>query len=75
MEQCFGRINKLEIGDKIVIIDLYNHTVTYEVFDRYITDPNNVNILQSQNDKTKEITLITCINGNKNRLIVKAKEV
>lgn len=75
MVQCSGKIKKLDIGDKIVITDLYNNTVTYEVFDKYITDPNDVNTLQSQTEGEKEITLITCTNGNKNRFVIKAKEV
>lgn len=68
----FGKLNKLEIGDEISVLDLYGNTVNYTVFDRYITNPNDTSVLESTNEDKKEITLITCINGNKNRLIIKA---
>lgn len=71
----FGKIRKLEIGDKITILDLYNNEVTYEIFNKYVTDPNDVNVVKNTEEETKEITLITCTNGNKNRLIIKAKEI
>lgn len=71
----FGKLKDLEIGDKITILDLCNHSITYEIFDKYFTDPNDVSIVNSTEEGIKEITLITCTNGNKNRLIVKAKEI
>lgn len=71
----FGKINKLEIEDEIKIIDLYNNEVTYKIFDKYITDPNDIDVVKNTEEESKEITLITCINGNKNRLIIKAKEI
>lgn len=71
----FGKINKLEIEDEIKIIDLYNNEVTYKIFDKYITDPNDIDVVKNTEEESKEITLITCINGNKNRLIIKSKEI
>lgn len=71
----FGKLKELEIGDKITILDLYNHSITYEIFNKYVTDPNDVSIVNSAEEGMKEITLVTCTNGNKNRLIIKAKEV
>lgn len=71
----FGKLKDLEIGDKITILDLNNHSITYEIFNKYVTDPNDVSIVNSTEEGIKEITLVTCTNGNKNRLIIKAKEV
>lgn len=71
----FGKIKKLEIGDKITIIDFNNNSVTYEIFNKYITDPNDISIINNSEEGIKEITLITCTNGNKNRLIIKAKKI
>lgn len=71
----FGKLKDLEIGDKITILDLNNHSITYEIFNKYVTDPNDVSIVNSTKEGIKEITLVTCTNGNKNRLIIKAKEV
>ena len=71
----FGKTKKLEIGDTIEIIDLDQNKVTYEIFSQYIIDPTDVDCIKSVYDNTREITLITCTNGNKNRLITKAKEI
>ena len=70
----FGRIDKLENNDEIIISDLYGNQVTYKVFDKYVTDPNDVRVLEGVEKNKKEITLITCINGRENRLIIKARE-
>lgn len=54
--------------------DLDGYTIEYEVFDKYVTDPNDINCVKSVKENTREITLITCINGRSNRLIVKARQ-
>ena len=70
----FGKVKKLEIGDEIILTDLYNNSITYEIFDKYSVDPNDVSILESVQKDAKEVTLITCTNGHLNRLITKARE-
>lgn len=70
----FGDINKLENGDEIEITDLHGNKVTYTVFDKFITDPNDTTVTKSVEEGRREITLITCIHGNKDRLIVRASE-
>lgn len=71
----FGKVKKMKIGDIIEIEDLYKNIVKYEVFDIYVIEPNDVSCVESVNPDTREITLITCTNGNKNRLITKAREI
>ncbi len=71
----FGKVKRLKIGDQIKLTDLYNNTVTYEIFDIYSVDPNDVSCLDSVEENTKEVTLITCTNGHLKRLITKAREV
>lgn len=71
----FGKIKNLENGDKITILDLNNNSIDYQIFDKYVTDPNDVDIVKSVEEGTKEITLITCTNRGKNRLIIKAREI
>ena len=66
---------KLEIGDIIEIQDLYKNTVQYQIFDMYVIEPNDVSCVKSVDPNAKEVTLITCTNGNKNRLITKAREI
>lgn len=70
----FGKIDKLEKGDIISILDLYGNKVEYVISEKYITDPNDTSILECIEKDRKEITLLTCTNGNKNRLIIKASE-
>lgn len=69
----FGKVDQLKIGDEIKLTDLYNNTLTYEIFDIYSTDPNDTSIIESSKGGTKEVTLITCTNGHINRLITKAR--
>lgn len=71
----FGKTRKLEIGDIVELTDLNNKTIQYEIYKKFTTDPNDVTILASNNDEIREVTLITCTNGNRNRLILKAKEI
>lgn len=70
----FGGINKLENGDEILITDLYGNKVTYTVFDKYTTNPDDTSVLESIDSTKREVTLITCSNGNKDRLIIRATE-
>ena len=71
----FGKTKNLEKGDIIKITDMKNRTLDYEVFDYYIIDPNDVSCVESIDRSTKEVTLITCSNGNKKRLVTKAREI
>lgn len=70
----FGKTKKLEIGDVIELTDIQNVTLKYKVFKMYIIDPNDISCILPEQEGTREVTLITCTNGNKNRLIVKARE-
>lgn len=71
----FGKTKYLQIGDIIKMTDLKNNTLEYQVFDIYSINPDDVSCVQSVEENTREITLITCTNGHKNRLIVKAREL
>lgn len=71
----FGKTKYLEIGDIIKITDLKNVTTEYQVFDIYSVNPDDVSIVESVEKDTREVTLITCTNGHKNRLIVKGREI
>lgn len=71
----FGKTKKLEIGDMVELTDLNNTTIKYQIYDKFVTDPNDVTILHTKDNNIREVTLITCTNGNKERLILKAKEI
>lgn len=71
----FGKTKYLQIGDKIKLTNLKNETLEYEVFKIYSIDPDNVSCVESVESGTREITLITCTNGHKNRLVTKARQI
>ena len=71
----FGKVKQLEIGDEIKLTDLNNNTITYEIFDIYSVDPNDTSILESVDENSREVTLITCTKGHVERLITKAREI
>lgn len=71
----FGKTKKLQKGDIVELIDLNGQTIQYSIYDIFVTDPNDVSILLPKDEIIREVTLITCTNGNKERLILKAKEI
>lgn len=71
----FGKTKNLKIGDIVELTDLDNQTVQYQIYDIFKTDPNDVTILETKDEAIREVTLITCTNGNRERLILKAKEL
>ena len=71
----FGKINQLENGDIIELTDSQMVTVKYQVFNKYVIDPNDIDCIFPIDENTREVTLITCTNRDKNRLVVKAREI
>lgn len=71
----FGKNKKLAIGDTIELTDLTNTTIIYQIYKIFPTNPNDVNILESEDEDTREVTLITCTKGHEQRLIIKAREI
>ena len=71
----FGKTKNLKIGDVVELTDLNNQTIQYQIYDIFKTDPNDVSILETKDETIREVTLITCTNGNRERLIIKAKEI
>lgn len=71
----FGKTKFLEKGDIVELTDLNNQTIEYFIDDIFVTDPNDVTILQTTDESVREVTLITCTNGNSQRLVLKAREI
>lgn len=71
----FGKMDKLENGDIIELTDSQMVTVKYQVFSKYVIDPNDIDCIFPIDENTREVTLITCTNRDKNRLVVKAREI
>ena len=71
----FGNTDRLEEGDIIELTGLDGKKVQYKIFKQYIIDPEDVSCVKSVRAGTREVTLITCQNGHKNRLVTKAREI
>ena len=73
-----GRVNHdyrtAEVGDIIELTDIQNVTLKYKVFKKYVIDPNDISVILPEEENAREVTLITCTNGNKNRLVIKARQ-
>lgn len=70
----FGKVKTLQNGDEIQLTDTKGNRVIYQVVNQYSTGPNDVTCVESIHSGKRELTLITCTNGNKQRLITRAEE-
>ena len=76
--KMFGKLHKLKNGDKAKLTDLSGNTVTYQVYDKKVIEPTDVSCtsqMVARDMQIRELTLITCTNGGKQRLVVKLREV
>ena len=70
----FGNLYKLEINDIIKINDINNICITYSIYAKYELPSSDISCINQYTNNKKEITLVTCNNINKKKLIVKALE-
>lgn len=71
----FSKVPTLVKGDVIEITDASGKTLRYSVYNKYEVVPEDLNCTSQLTNGQKEITLITCTNDSKMRVIVKAKAV
>ena len=71
----FGKLNRIKNGDVVELQDYTGRTLTYKVYNIFIVDPSDVACTSQLTNGKKEITLITCAEGGKRRLIVKCRAV
>lgn len=69
--EVFNELYKVKVDDKIVIKTV-NDEFTYKITKVFETDSKDLSVLEQNMDK-KEITLVTCTDDGKNRLIVKGE--
>lgn len=72
-KNMFSKLKYLNKKDKIIITDNKFGKIEYEIYDIYKVDKENTNCLIS-NKNIREVTLITCTDDSKKRIIIKAKE-
>lgn len=73
-KNMFHNLKKLEIGDVFTIKDNKIGVVNYEIYNIYTVVPENVSCLSQNTNGEKEVTLITCTNDSKKRIIIKSRE-
>lgn len=71
----FSKVPNLVEGDTFTITDVSKRTITYRIYDKYIVDPEDVSCTSQLTNGKKEVTLITCTNDSKQRVIIKAREI
>ena len=72
-KRFFSKVPTLENGDIVQITDLSGRTVEYEVYDNHQVDPDDVSDT-TQEVEGREVTLITCTDDSKHRVVVRCKE-
>lgn len=71
----FSKVPTLEVGDTVKLTDLSGKTLTYKVYDKYTVDPTDVKCTSQLTNGKKEVTLITCTNDSKQRVVVKTTQI
>ena len=71
----FSKVPTLVEGDTIEITDLSGKIIKYKVYTKYQVDPTDVNCTSQLTNGRREVTLITCTDDSKYRVVVKAREV
>lgn len=69
----FGKLHKINNGDIVELKDKTGKTMKYKVYNKFIVKPNDVACTSQLTNGRKELTLITCSEGGKTRLIVKCR--
>lgn len=73
-ENMFNHLINLEKGDELYLSDNKNGKVTYTIYDIYRVKPQNTAPIGQETNGNKIVTLITCVNYSRSRLIVQAVE-
>ena len=69
----FGRLKELNQGDIIELQDKSGKTLKYKVYKIYVVEPTDLEPLSQDVDGKRIVTLLTCTNKGKQRLILKAE--
>lgn len=69
----FSDNKKLSVGDKIKITDINGKKLTYTIYEKYETKPEDTKFITRNTKGKTEISLSTCTDDTLRRLIIKAK--
>ncbi len=71
----FSKVINLVEGNRIYLTDAKEgRTLEYVVYDKYVVDPSDATCTSQRTNGLTELTLITCTNDSKKRVIIKARE-
>ena len=71
----FGKVPTLVVGDVVEITDLEGKTLKYSVYDIFTVYPTDTKCTSQLTQGKKEVTLITCTDNGKQRVVVKCTEI
>ncbi len=74
-KKMFGKLSSIKNGDIVELTDNSGKTIKYAVYNKYVVEPDDVSCTSQLTNGNKEVTLITCTNYGKQRLVVKARQV
>lgn len=74
-KKMFGKLPDIQIGAIVELTDLTGRTLKYEVYDKYIVQPEDTSCTSQKTGGNKELTLITCRTYGTQRQVVKAREI
>ena len=70
----FSNNKKLTEGDKIYLTDMQGNKVTYVIYHKYTTNANDFSYATRDTKGKREVSLTTCTDDTKNRLVIWAAE-
>ncbi len=70
----FSRNNILEIGDSVYVKDLRGVEIEYIIYQKMVLKPSDSKYMVRDTYGTREISLSTCTNAAKDRLVILARE-
>ena len=74
-KRFFSKVPTLKVGDIIEITDLNKNTQKYSVYDKYTVDPSDTSCTSQITNGKKIVTLLTCTDDSKQRVIVQAEAI
>lgn len=71
--QFFSNLKNVSTGDVVKITDASGRTLSYTIYEKYETTPEDVAYITRNTGDNTEITLVTCTDDSNARIVVKAR--
>ena len=68
----FKNIDRLEKGAEVKVINMRKQTYTYEVYEQFVVNPDDMSVTEDINDETT-LTLISCEDNGATRIVVRCR--